>query len=363
MTPLVAFIILTNINLSYYISSRSPYSFVNSFATPCEKYWWSALLHIQTYANPNEMCLQYTWYISDEWQMFILTPFIAFIAYKFGSKVFYGTLTILILSSICVGFKLAFDYGMMVNEQNVTIFVYKEYHRFLYHPTHIRGSAYLIGMLLGYNLFKKSQTNSTASKISFEELSENSNRNLFRSRVIVLVIIVLFIANTYVLNIFGEFIPLIMHAFLIACGRNIWAVLLSVLIYLYHDNSKGAFNQFLSCQKWKPIGKLGLSLYLVSALFQYHLTASSNRPIDIDSSAFFRNVVTNFTMSIIASIFLYLLIEVPFIKLGKLIAEPNKRANEIKNVLPALDIDAEKIGESFRYIQNDFSVSTISNPK
>lgn len=56
LTPVFAFLILLVVSLFRHIGS-GPYSTVdyNSNAIPCMKYWWSALLHIQNYVNPQEI--------------------------------------------------------------------------------------------------------------------------------------------------------------------------------------------------------------------------------------------------------------------------------------------------------------------
>jgi len=56
LTPLVAFLILVNQSLAEYLNDvNAPSTFLDYSVRPCEKFWWSALLHLQVYANPEEM--------------------------------------------------------------------------------------------------------------------------------------------------------------------------------------------------------------------------------------------------------------------------------------------------------------------
>lgn len=55
LTPSVAAAILLNNSLAYYLMKDAPPTFLNYSAIPCEKFWWSALLHLQVYANNREM--------------------------------------------------------------------------------------------------------------------------------------------------------------------------------------------------------------------------------------------------------------------------------------------------------------------
>lgn len=55
LTPSVAFIILCNRSLGLYLSKHAPPAFLDYSVRPCEKFWWSSLLHIQVYTNPQAM--------------------------------------------------------------------------------------------------------------------------------------------------------------------------------------------------------------------------------------------------------------------------------------------------------------------
>jgi peptidoglycan/LPS O-acetylase OafA/YrhL len=52
----------------------------------CKKYWWSSLLFIQNYVNRDEICLGHTWYLSADFQMFLVSPLIVYFMWKFGWK-------------------------------------------------------------------------------------------------------------------------------------------------------------------------------------------------------------------------------------------------------------------------------------
>jgi peptidoglycan/LPS O-acetylase OafA/YrhL len=58
-TPVLGVAILCAITLPKYLAN-GPLD-VDEFHENCEKYWWSALLHIQNYVNPDKLCLNHTW--------------------------------------------------------------------------------------------------------------------------------------------------------------------------------------------------------------------------------------------------------------------------------------------------------------
>jgi len=53
--PTLVVVLLLYINSSYYLDRTMPYSFATGLVSPCEKYWWSTLLHLQVYTNRQEM--------------------------------------------------------------------------------------------------------------------------------------------------------------------------------------------------------------------------------------------------------------------------------------------------------------------
>lgn len=64
----------------------------------CDKYWWSALLHIQNYANDYGTCLSQSWYLSIEMQLFILAPFLVYAYHRYQTKTIIISLIAILIS-------------------------------------------------------------------------------------------------------------------------------------------------------------------------------------------------------------------------------------------------------------------------
>lgn len=58
-TPVLGVAVLCTITLPRYCTS-GPLDF-GDFREKCVQYWWSALLHVQNYVNPDKLCLNHTW--------------------------------------------------------------------------------------------------------------------------------------------------------------------------------------------------------------------------------------------------------------------------------------------------------------
>lgn len=102
LTPAYVVVILSYTSILQFQSHRVPYLFVSGF---CEKFWWSGLLHAQNIFNTLEMvklkeksvffshlssyfqCMNTSWYLSVEFQLFLFVPLFTWIAKKANKAV------------------------------------------------------------------------------------------------------------------------------------------------------------------------------------------------------------------------------------------------------------------------------------
>jgi len=52
---------------------------VNSMKVNCEKSWWTNILFVTNFVNIDTGCINWTWYLANDMQFFLLLPFIVFI--------------------------------------------------------------------------------------------------------------------------------------------------------------------------------------------------------------------------------------------------------------------------------------------
>lgn len=121
--------------------------------------------------------------------------------------------------------------------------------------------AWLVGVMVGYQLYKI------------------RNKTTVINKTVDIVMWILSI-GTVVAVVIG-LLPLqqkqhinskIGHTFYIAFTRNNFAYALSWIICACHVGTGGIVRWFLSLPLWKPLGKMGLSFYLVHVLIQAIVT-------------------------------------------------------------------------------------------
>jgi peptidoglycan/LPS O-acetylase OafA/YrhL len=69
----------------------------------CQRWWWSSLLLVQNYVNLDEKCLDHTWYLSADWQLFLITPAVVMLLKKFGGK-FLAVMGVAVVALQCLTF-------------------------------------------------------------------------------------------------------------------------------------------------------------------------------------------------------------------------------------------------------------------
>lgn len=88
LTPLLIVTVLFSMSLIRFFGSGPLWpNMIESLGIQCERYWWSTLLYIQNYANPKQMCLGHSWYLSVDMQLFWIAPLVVYSIYRFKSKI------------------------------------------------------------------------------------------------------------------------------------------------------------------------------------------------------------------------------------------------------------------------------------
>lgn len=96
-----------------------------------------------------------------------------------------------------------------------------------------------------------------------------------------------------------------------SCFRVAWSSALAWIIFSCHSGSGGIIRWFLSLRQWKPIGRMGLSIYLVHRIYQIVTILSQKQPLYFE---FVPQLHKFFGDTLVAGAFgsvLYLTFEVP----------------------------------------------------
>ncbi|CRK90557.1 CLUMA_CG004260, isoform A [Clunio marinus] len=267
----------------------------------CEKYWWATFLHIQNYFNPLELCLSHSWYLSADFQLCLASPLFLIMTGKFGRRSLIAGVVLIILSWGCA-FSTFYKYDLSpfnpANGVNSGKFV-----RTLY-ATHIRLVGWVTGMILGYFLhYNKSKTFKVNRKLA-----------AFLWIVSFSLIIAAILGHHPFQQLNENDVSQLAKGFYNSSARLGFVLAVSWIIFSCHQlKSGGIVNWFLSLPHWKPLGRMGLSFYLVHVFIQLGFTSYQQFPMFFSNFHILFAFFGDFVLTFFASTLLYLSFEAPIL--------------------------------------------------
>uniref|UniRef100_A0A1I8Q0V0 Acyltransferase 3 domain-containing protein n=1 Tax=Stomoxys calcitrans TaxID=35570 RepID=A0A1I8Q0V0_STOCA len=119
----------------------------------CLQSWWLNILYVNNYINSDKLCMFQSWYLSADTQLFFVAPMVLFLIYK-CRKIGLAVLTALTLITSAIPFVVTYvekvQPTLMVSSREAEDLLKSEYYHDNYIKTHMRASAYFIGLAVGY---------------------------------------------------------------------------------------------------------------------------------------------------------------------------------------------------------------------
>ena len=101
LAPALGFLILSCLYLfPFLVSGPVAYMYKTNAIESCNSYWWTNLLFINNLYpwNMNDQCVGWTWYLANDFQFFLFTPFILMIMHRSKLAGFFVNMSLIILS-------------------------------------------------------------------------------------------------------------------------------------------------------------------------------------------------------------------------------------------------------------------------
>ncbi|XP_017046357.1 nose resistant to fluoxetine protein 6 [Drosophila ficusphila] len=283
----------------------------------CEKSWYLTLLFVVNYAN--DMCLDHTWYLAVDMQLFLISPILLFALYKWGKKAAAGIFVLMVLLSGCL------FATMMVNNYSITnldLSLQKQ----MYFYTHTHAAPWLIGFLFGYFLYVTKGKKFQLSWVA-----------VWSGWILCLAMLFTSIFALYPIRDAGT--PWLMTtlelSFYYTLTRVGWPMAIGWVVFACMQGYGGLANSFLSSPLWQPLSKLSYSVYMWHSFIQ-----EINQRIRRTNTYFSDyQVMLDFWSSlgftVLFSYLLYLLIEAPIGGLDFLVRpQKNKPVEVVQTMNP-----------------------------
>jgi peptidoglycan/LPS O-acetylase OafA/YrhL len=344
--PIYFLVLLFFINLMKFMGRGALWPmFTSKYEEPCD-YWWTNVLFISNIYPPDKhACMGWSWFISNDMQFHLLSPFILAVHYKSKTKGF-ALLLILILTNFFITLIQSFinDYnpgvihGISKDEQFV-----KSYQR----PFN-RVGPYLIGMLFGlvYRTYVDQIMRKNSGEIELNEINSTSEGLLqerckvtqleitltewvhvkqYRNVVITVtsVIMLCYPFFTYKFDNNGpDYWAKSVKAFYLASEHIGFALIFIAWLIPFTEGYGGWMFRFLSHKFFSIPAKISFSFYLIHPIII--LLFVFNRPDSYFISHF--NYIYTWPSTVLYSVFwatlATLIVESPVLALEKLLLRP-----------------------------------------
>lgn len=127
-------------SLAFYLRDASTFHFIEQNDLNCEQYWWRNFLFINNWWPMSEMCIVSSWYLSADFQCFLISIIVLVISLRLPKTAFAIFVLIFLGSSIYSGYVgWTENFSFLLDVQFNTIDT-------LYYPTHTRlGKRFIFG--------------------------------------------------------------------------------------------------------------------------------------------------------------------------------------------------------------------------
>ena len=242
----------------------------------CSSYWWTNLLYINNFypTDFNRQCMGWTWYLANDMQFFVITPLFLITLYA-SLPIGLISIAITLLASMGVsGFIGGFyEYpastfydlykGITPDPKQPTV------DTTIYGKPYCRIGPYLIGILLGYIIFKNYRT--TFSK----QLNWIIHLALWGVAIIVGMSVVYGFYGSY----HGHEVSKAGNIAYFMLARPAWGVTLAIVTYVCHYGYGGVIDKFLSLPLWVPLSRLTFNAYLVHEIVLGIIASNLREPM------------------------------------------------------------------------------------
>ncbi|XP_031347703.1 nose resistant to fluoxetine protein 6-like [Photinus pyralis] len=256
LTPSVVVILLIQLTWFKNVGSGPLWNQVDGMVAPCVSNWWAYLLYIQNWMP--EMCLPGTWYLSIDFQLFILSPILLIPLKRWPKRTLIAAICLTVLSCLST-FLLAWTMKIHVHLWKFTY----NYSKYVYYFTPTWATTWLFGFIFSYIIF----VNNKEKKVS----AKNKRLKLVLLTASIIVIIASLFGAYHIHN--SEYNRLEQSVY-IALIRPTFLLALGSIVYCCYTGHGGIVNRFLSHPFFEVVSRLSYNMYLFHPFVIYYSTLS-----------------------------------------------------------------------------------------
>lgn len=270
LTPVYALMLAIEIILVKYSGGGPLWSVIGFEQNTCSKGWWANLLYINNFIDLKEMCMVWSWYLSNDMQFFFFSPPLLIVLWM---NYFAG---IALISTLLVGFTVlrglliisnpSFPPLSILFNDFIKIQQMEEFSRVVYIKPYCRCGPYLLGLLLGAVLFR-CQLKAKIPKVLN-----------FLGWILATVSGLVALFGVFEFCKTGHMEPSVKFLYG-SLVRTMWAAFIAWIIFVCATGHGGIINRILSSRKWRPISRMSYCAYLVHPIIVMYFYAIFALPV------------------------------------------------------------------------------------
>ncbi|XP_052893013.1 nose resistant to fluoxetine protein 6-like [Anopheles moucheti] len=279
--------------------------------TYCRTNWWANVLYVNNYVTVSEPCLQQTWYLATDFQLFIIGLALLALTWRYP-KLLKPLLALAVagalLTPAIVTYVNRFE-GVVILRPEALKYVlwYDEMYRKMYIPTHTNFGSYLAGLMAGLMYHKLKRTDFIAVR----------HRGFLVLWYATLPAAIGLLLSAYIFYAYDFAKPAIWIAVYAALARNLWGALFAVLFVGVAFGVGGFLRTTLNNSIFRPLGKVMYCVFLCH-LFVIRVTLGNVRqPIYVSDMRILVLTSSTLVLAYIMGTLMCLLIELPFSNIQK----------------------------------------------
>ncbi|CAH1967120.1 unnamed protein product [Acanthoscelides obtectus] len=264
----------------------------------CPNYWWRNVLYINTLFPVDEMCMLWSWYLSDDTQFYVIGAIMLILATSHFKSAAALLVTFMLSSWITTGY-VAFSNSHLPGSDDPLALFDK-----IYDKPWTRLGPYLIGMCTGWILFKKN------CRINFTKLALAAG---WTASFSVLLALVYGLYNTRLSAWSG--------AAYSAMSHSAWAMGLSWIVIACVTGYGGVVNKILSATILYPFSRVTYCAYLLHPIAIRVMVMSMDSPLHLGSIVTVIIYLGQIVASYFLSFFVSLAFEAPVVSMLRIITK------------------------------------------
>ncbi|XP_063584823.1 nose resistant to fluoxetine protein 6-like [Penaeus indicus] len=330
LMPAIALVCLFMASLlEYIVTGPYAYDVIPDIQSSCSKFWWRDTFFVSNFftplvLGPRYQCMDQCWYTCVDSQLYLVAPLFILPLYfcPRAGKVwlYFITITSLVIpGAIIYAYDLPPGDFVLGSRDELKYFVR------VYVTPWCRASPYIVGIWLGYFIYKQG-----SEKLSLEkwQLVAGWTCAVFSSLAVLLGG---WSYNTPFTSMEYDPVNQVLYGSL---HRAVWAAALAWVVFTCHYGYGGLVNDFLSYPLWQPLSRLTYAMYLTAICVQVVVTASIRTPLYLTHVNKIIETCSTVFFTILAAVPLSLSVEAPVMRLEALLlrrpGRPKQNPTEVK---------------------------------